>query len=110
MLHHESFVSGSSYVAVILTAASSDRLKQPRTFLCGERLPFPRDQSIKRDMHNTNAMQCEHPIPQYLAHAPDLSIASLGENNPKPCGAKSFNPTGFGRPVENDNSLEPCDR
>src|SRR3954466_4268007 len=68
MLHHESFVSWLSYVVVILTAASSDCLKEPRTFFCSKRLPCSRGQSIKRDMHYTNPMKCEHPIPQYLAH------------------------------------------
>mgnify|MGYP001616866859 FL=1 len=92
-------------MAVILTAASSDRMKEPRTFLSGEGLPLSWDQFVQRHMHDTNAMQREYPIPQHLTHAPDLSIAPLGENNAEPCEAESINPTGFGRSVENDKSL-----
>jgi len=101
----EPLVSGSPCVAIILTTASSDRLKESHTFLSGEGFPLSRDQSIKRYLHNTNTMQREHPIPQHLTHTPDLSIAPLGENNAEPCGTESINLAGFGRLVENDNSL-----
>ena len=50
-------------------------------------------------------MQHEHPISQNLAHTPDLSIASFGEDDAKPCGTESFNPAGLGRAVENGDSL-----
>ena len=56
-------------------------------------------------MHDPDTMQREHPIPQDLAHAPDLSIASFGEDDAEPCGTDSFNQAGFGRTVENDDPL-----
>jgi hypothetical protein len=56
-------------------------------------------------MHDPNTMQREHPIPQDLAHAPNLSIASFGEDDAEPCGTESFNPAGFGRTLENDDPL-----
>ena len=56
-------------------------------------------------MHDPNTMQCEHPIPQDLAHAPDLSIAPLGEDNAEQGWTESFNPARFARTVENDDPL-----
>jgi hypothetical protein len=50
-------------------------------------------------------MQREYPIPQDLAHTPDLSIASFSKDDAEPDWTESFNPTGFGRTVENDDSL-----
>jgi hypothetical protein len=50
-------------------------------------------------------MQREHPIPQDLAHTPDLSIASLSKDDAESGWAESFNPAGFGRTVKNDNPL-----
>ncbi len=56
-------------------------------------------------MHDANTMQREHPIPQDLAHAPNLSIPSFGEDDAEPCGAESFDPAGFGRTLENEDPL-----
>jgi hypothetical protein len=56
-------------------------------------------------MHDPNTMQREHTIPDDLAHPPDLSIASLGKDDAEPCGTESFDPTGFGRALENNHSL-----
>ena len=50
-------------------------------------------------------MQHEHPIPQHLAHAPDLSIASFGQDDAEPCGTEPVNPAGLGRTVENIDPL-----
>ena len=86
-------------------AASSDRMKELRTFLSGELFPRSGYQSVKRHMHNPNTMQREYPIPQDLAHTPNLSITSFGEDDAAPCGTKTFNPAGFGRPLENDDPL-----
>jgi hypothetical protein len=83
----------------------SDSLKELRTFLSGERFPRSGYQSVKRHMHDPNTMEREHPISQNLAHAPNLSIASFGEDNAEPCGTESFNPAGFGRAIENDDPL-----
>ena len=56
-------------------------------------------------MHDPNTMQTEHPIPQDLAHAPNLSIPPLGEDNAEQGWTESFNPARFARTVENDNPL-----
>jgi hypothetical protein len=88
-----------------MTTASSDCLKELRTFLPGERFPGSGRQSVKRHVHDPNTMQREHTIPDDLAHTSDLSITSLGEDDAEPCGTESFNPTGFGRALENDDSL-----
>lgn len=87
------------------TAASSDSLKELHTLLSGERFPRPGYQSVKRHMHDPNTTQREYPISQDLAHTPNLSIASFGEDDAEPCGTESFNPAGFGRALENDNPL-----
>jgi hypothetical protein len=56
-------------------------------------------------MHDPDAVQHKHPIPQNLAHTPDLSIASFCENDAEPCGTEPVNPAGFGRTVENADPL-----
>jgi hypothetical protein len=56
-------------------------------------------------MHDPKTMQREYPISQDLAHAPNLSIPSFGEDNAEPCGTESFNPAGFGRALENNDPL-----
>jgi hypothetical protein len=56
-------------------------------------------------MHDPDTMQREHPIPQDLAHTPDLSIASFSKDDAESGLTESFNPAGFGRTVENDNPL-----
>ena len=50
-------------------------------------------------MHDPNTMQHKHPIPQHLAHAPDLSITSFGQDDAEPCGTEPVNPAGLGRTV-----------
>lgn len=50
-------------------------------------------------------MQREHPIPYDLAHTSDLPIASFSEDDAEPRGIESFNATGFGLSLENDDSL-----
>ena len=87
------------------TAASSDSLKELRTFLSGERFPCSGYQSVKRHLHDPNTMQREYPIPQDVAHTPNLSITSFGEDDTEPCGTESFNPAGVGRTLENDDPL-----
>ena len=67
------------------TAASPDSLKELRTFLASEWFPRSWYQSVKRHMHDPNTMQREHPIPYDLAHAPNLSIASFGEDDAESC-------------------------
>ena len=83
----------------------SDSLKELRTFLSRERFPRSRGQFVKRHVHDPNTMQREYPIPQDLAHATNLSIASFGEDDAEPCGTESFNPAGVGRTLENDDPL-----
>ena len=87
------------------TTASLDSLKELRAFLSGKRFPLSWDQSIKGNMHDPDAMQREHPIPQNLAHASDLSIAPLGEDDTEPCGTEPFNSAGFSRAFENNDPL-----
>jgi hypothetical protein len=50
-------------------------------------------------------MQRKHSISQGLAHTPDLSIASFGENNAEPGWTESFNSARFSRAVQNDDPL-----
>jgi len=80
-------------------------LKKLRTFLLGERFPRSGDQPVKRHMHDPNTVQGEYPISKTLAHTPNLSIASFGEDNAELCGTESFNPAGFGLALENDDPL-----
>ncbi len=87
------------------TAASSDSLKELHALLSGERFPRSGYQSVKRHMHDPNTMQRVYPIPQDLAHTPNLSIASFGEDDAEPCGTESFNPAWFSRAVENIDPL-----
>jgi hypothetical protein len=56
-------------------------------------------------MHDPNTMQHDHPIPQDLAHTPNLSIASFSEDDAEPRGTESFNPAGIGQALENDDPL-----
>jgi hypothetical protein len=101
--HRESFAPGSPCLFITLTAASSDSLKELRTFLSGERFPCSWYQSVKRHMHDPNTMQGEYTIPYDLAHTTNLSIASFGEDDAESCRTESFNPAGFGRALENDD-------
>ena len=87
------------------TAASSDSLKELHALLSGERFPRSGYQSVKRHMHDPNTMQRVYPIPQDLAHTPNLSIASFGEDDAESCGTEALNPAGSSRTVENVNSL-----
>jgi hypothetical protein len=87
------------------TTASPDSLKELRAFLSSKRFPLSWEQSIECNVHNPDTMQREHPIPQNLAHAPDLSIASFGEDDTESSRTESINPAEFGRTVENENSL-----
>jgi hypothetical protein len=80
-------------------------MKKLRTFLSGERFPRSGYQALNRHMHDPNTMQRKYLIPQDLAHTPNLSVASFGEDDAEPCGTESFNSAGFGRALENDNPL-----
>src|SRR5262245_12089704 len=79
-----------------LTASSSNSPKELLTFLFRERFPLSGDDSIKRNVDNSDTMQGENPIPQDLAHAPNLSIASFGKNDTESRWTKSFYPAGLG--------------
>jgi hypothetical protein len=87
------------------TADSSDSLKESRAFLTGEWFPRSRYQSVKCHMHDPDTMQIEHPITQHLAHAPNLSIATFGEDDAESRGTDALNPAGSSRMVENVNPL-----
>ena len=56
-------------------------------------------------MHDPDTMQREHPIPQNLAHSPDLSVTTLSQDDAEPSRTESFNAAGFGLALENDDSL-----
>jgi hypothetical protein len=77
----EKFTARLPYLRITLTTSSSDSLKKLRKFLSGERFPLSGYQSVKCQMHDPNTTQREYPISQDLAHTPNLSIASLGEDN-----------------------------
>src|SRR5262245_3403541 len=78
------------------TASSSNSPKELITFLSRERFPLSGDDSLKRNVYNPDTVQGENPIPQDLAHAPNLSIASFGKNDTESCWTKSFYLAGLG--------------
>ena len=92
-------------LCITVTAAAPDRVKELRPFFSRERLPRAGNQSFKCHVHDPKTMQREHAIAKDLAHAPDLSIASLGEDDTESGWTESLNPAGLSRAVENIDPL-----
>jgi hypothetical protein len=80
-------------------------VKELCPFFSGEQSPLTRFQSLKRNMHDPNTMECEHSVSQDLAHTSNLSVASFREDDAESRGTESFNPARFGRTPENDHPL-----
>jgi hypothetical protein len=80
-------------------------MKELRPFFSGKRFPCAGHQPFKCHMHDPNTMQREHAVSKDLAHTPDLSIASLGEDDTESGWAEPLNPAGLGWAVENIDPL-----
>lgn len=65
-------------------------------FLRRERFPLSSRQTPKCDVHDSNAMQTDHPVPQRLTHPPDLAVATFGQDDSKPLCTEALDPAGPG--------------
>ena len=55
-------------------------------------------------MHDPDTVERTHSVPEDMAHAPDLSIPTLRQDDAEPCGAQSLNLTGLRPTAQNHDS------
>lgn len=66
--------------------------------------PFARFQPFDGHVHDPRTVELDHAIAERVAHAPDLPIPPLGENNPKPIASHPSHLTRLRLAAENNHA------